>query len=305
MNQNPTLSVCMITYGHENFIRQAIEGVLMQQCDFEIELIIANDCSPDNTDAVIRNIIENHANGNWIRYIRHDTNLGMMPNSIFALQKCKGKYIALCEGDDYWTDPLKLQKQVDFLERNPDYVLSFHPVDILNQNGHILTDFITKVPKNFESKVTLAQLGNYIHTPSVVFKNVIMQFPLEFYKTPVGDYFLYMMLGSFGDFGYQRDKMAIYRNGVGIYSSLSNSRKVNLEIKMLSCYLSYSKEEHINQILLERQFVLITKLRGCINEEARTSLLQEAFLYRTIVYLKNNYRRPLKIINKIIHKLSK
>ncbi len=112
------VSVVMITYGHNQFIHQAIEGVLMQKCDFEIELIIANDCSPDNTDKVVEGILQRHPNANWINYTKHSENKGMMSNFIWALQQAQSKYIALCDGDDYWTDPLKLQKQVDFLEGN-------------------------------------------------------------------------------------------------------------------------------------------------------------------------------------------
>ncbi|MDO9260985.1 MAG: glycosyltransferase, partial [Flavobacteriaceae bacterium] len=114
MKDKPTVSVCMITYNHENYIQQAIEGVLMQTCNFEVELIIANDCATDKTDEVIQEIIKNHPNSSWIKYTNHSQNKGMMPNFIWAMQQCKGKYIALCEGDDYWTDPLKLQKQVEF-----------------------------------------------------------------------------------------------------------------------------------------------------------------------------------------------
>jgi glycosyltransferase involved in cell wall biosynthesis len=119
----PLVSVVTITYGHENFIAQAINGVLMQECDFEVELIIANDCSPDKTDEVIKEIIKNHPKASWNKYIKHEKNIGMMPNFIFALKEAQGKYIALCEGDDYWIDPYKLQKQVDFLEANEEYGL--------------------------------------------------------------------------------------------------------------------------------------------------------------------------------------
>lgn len=103
-------SVIMITYGHEKFIEQAINEVLMQEGDFEVELIIANDCSPDQTDAIIRNILENHPRASSIKYINHDKNLGIMPNFLFAMKEYNDKYIALCDGDDYWSDPLNLQK---------------------------------------------------------------------------------------------------------------------------------------------------------------------------------------------------
>jgi glycosyltransferase involved in cell wall biosynthesis len=130
---NPKVSVCMITYGHEKFIREAIEGVLMQECDFQVELVIANDCSPDTTDVVVNDILKNHPRASWISYIKHKKNIGMMPNFVFAMKQCKGEYIALCEGDDYWTDPLKLQKQVGFLEENPEYALTSTYYKILNQ----------------------------------------------------------------------------------------------------------------------------------------------------------------------------
>lgn len=115
------VSVCMITYGHEKYIREAIYGVLMQECDFEVELILSNDYSPDKTDEVVQNIIANHPRGNWIKYFNHEHNLGMMSNLTFALQQCRGEYIAFCEGDDYWIDCYKLKKQYDILNNNPIY----------------------------------------------------------------------------------------------------------------------------------------------------------------------------------------
>ena len=136
------VSVVMMTYGHENYIRQAIEGVLMQNCFFEVELIVANDCSTDKTDLIIKDIIQNHPRGNWIKYHHHEKNVGMMPNFIFALHQATGKYVALCDGDDYWTDPLKLQKQVGFLEENEEYVLCFHKIKILKMF------MLTKLKKN-------------------------------------------------------------------------------------------------------------------------------------------------------------
>ena len=213
------VSVLMITYGHEKYIRQAIEGVLMQETDFDFELIVANDNSPDNSDKVIVDLIENHPKGKLIKYIDRKNNIGMQANFSDAYSNCSGKYIANCEGDDYWTDPYKLQKQVDFLEANPDYVLSFHKVKILQPNGELVEDFITKVPENYETQETLARLGNYIHTPSVVFRNIIKEFPSEFSLTPIGDYFLYMLLSEHGKLKYSEEEMAVYREGVGIWSA--------------------------------------------------------------------------------------
>lgn len=115
------VSVFMITYNHENYIEHAIEGVLMQKTSFPIELIIGEDCSTDNTRKIVREY-----EGRYTEIIKAqypEKNRGMNNNFLTVLQSARGKYIALCEGDDYWTDPLKLQKQVDFLEANPEYSL--------------------------------------------------------------------------------------------------------------------------------------------------------------------------------------
>lgn len=222
MKPYPLVSVIMITYGHEKYIREAVDGVLKQIGGFDLELIIANDCSPDATDTVIQDILKENPRASCLHYIRHKKNMGMMQNFIFALQHAKGEYIALCDGDDYWTDPHKLQKQVDFLEAHPDYVLCFHKVKILKPNGELVEDFITKVPENYETQETLARLGNYIHTPSVVFRNVIKEFPPEFSLSPIGDYFLYMLLSEYGKLKYLEEEMAVYREGVGIWSAKSD-----------------------------------------------------------------------------------
>lgn len=123
------VSVVMISYGHENFIEQAIKGVLSQVCDFGIELIIANDNSPDKTDQVVRRVIDTEPNSFCIKYINRDRNIGMIANFLDTLRITKGEYIAICDGDDYWIDVNKLQSQVDFLNRNSEY--SFHCTNFL------------------------------------------------------------------------------------------------------------------------------------------------------------------------------
>ena len=116
----PKISVVTITYGHQDYILDTLKGVLMQEYNGEIEFIIANDNSPDETHRVVTEFLNTNSIPPRfeIKYTKHEKNLGMMPNFIWALQQANGKYIALCEGDDYWIDPLKIQKQVDFMEDN-------------------------------------------------------------------------------------------------------------------------------------------------------------------------------------------
>lgn len=134
----------MITYKHEAYIKEAIEGVLMQETNFDYELILSDDCSPDATEKIVREVIDSHPKGNKIKYFRHEKNLGMQNNSRFAFQKCSGKYVAICEGDDYWIDPYKLQKQVDFLEKNNDYGLVATDFSIFYQSTEKIEDSLFK-----------------------------------------------------------------------------------------------------------------------------------------------------------------
>ena len=270
----PKISVVTITYGHENFIEQTLDGVFMQDYKGEIEFIISNDHSPDATDRVIKDYlaVKEIPINFTIKYTQHEVNKGMMTNFIWALEQASGKYIALCEGDDYWTDPLKLQKQVEFLETNQEYVLTFHPVQILNTDGVLVEDFITKVPENYEYQETLASGNNYIHTPSVLFRNIITSFPPEFMLSPIGDYFLYMILTNHGKIKIMNDTMAVYRQGVGVWSDLQlPERLLNTMfcIKLISSHFKDNKR--ILQLLSKQHFDLLKKLTNI--EEKRTEII--------------------------------
>ncbi len=116
---NPLISVCVITYNHEKYIAETIEAILQQKTKDSYEIIIGEDKSTDNT----KNICENYKkkNPSIIKLLKNKSNLGLVKNWVKTIQNCNGKYIAFCDGDDYWIDPSKLQKQVDFLEANPEY----------------------------------------------------------------------------------------------------------------------------------------------------------------------------------------
>jgi len=244
------VSVIMITYGQEKFISEAIKGVLMQVCSFNLELIIANDCSPDNTDYEIKKAIKINPYNHEIKYTRHSVNLGMQDNFIWAAKQCTGKYIAMCEGDDFWTDPLKIQKQFDFLENNPDFVLCFHKVYILKKNGKIVSDFITKIPKNYQNRDVFLKKGNYIHTVSVMYRNFLIHFDELYRYTPEGDFLLYLMLSKFGKLGYIEQTMAVYRNNVGIISKSKDKYFKNILIVNMIALLLVDEDER--KIMIER-----------------------------------------------------
>ncbi|MCW3170513.1 glycosyltransferase [Chryseobacterium sp. 09-1422] len=141
------VSVVMITYAHEKFIEQAINGILLQKCNFNVEILIANDHSPDQTDDKIQGLLKNIFPDNIsINYILREKNWGMLPNFFDTLSKASGDYIALCEGDDYWIDSLKLQKQVDFLEKNTE-------IGLVATDFNILYEATNKIEKSlFKNK---------------------------------------------------------------------------------------------------------------------------------------------------------
>ena len=203
---NPKVSVIMTTYGHEQYIREAIEGVLMQIVDFQVELIIANDCSPDGTDQIVREIMQEHPNGHWIKNVLQAENLGMIGNSIDAFNHAKGKYMAFCEGDDYWTDPLKLQKQVDFLDCNQDY-------------GLVCTNYNTTIAPSIDTDSSDIYLKDILLASSI--GTLTALFRIEFipmFKTVLsqkeyimGDYQLWILIASHARIHKLGEVTAFYR----------------------------------------------------------------------------------------------
>ena len=293
--KKPLLSVSMITYNHENYIQQAIDGVLNQITNFDFELVISNDNSTDATHKRIENCIATHPRAHLIRYKNRIENVGMCKNFIENYNSCKGKYIAECEGDDYWTDPLKLQKQVDFLEANKDYILTFHPVKILKPNGELVEDFITNVPENYETQETLARLGNYIHTPSVVFRNILKNYPEELFICPIPDYFLYMLLTNHGKVKKLEETMAVYRYGVGVHSTNSAIKMAKSNSKLFTLLLSHLNNPILNKIFLERQLDAFDNLESLIRSEYSHSFVSNSIFFKAIKVLNN----PEKFLKKV------
>lgn len=226
----PLLSVCLITYNHKDFISEAIEGVIMQKTNFKIELIIADDCSTDGTIDIINKYREE--NPNLIRIIQQEKNIGPAKNWLDLMNSPNpnSKYISYFEGDDYWTDPLKLQKQVDFLETNPDYGICFHNVAIFDEaNQKIIEDNITREVRETTDISELAK-GNYMHTPSVMLRNDFL-LPTWFKDVTIGDWPLYMLAIKDRKIKKLEEVMAVYRkNNTGVYSNKNSLEKYKMTI---------------------------------------------------------------------------
>ena len=265
----PLVSVCIITYNHGKFIVQAIEGVLMQQVNFDYEIIIADDCSTDATTDIIKTYQKKYPDK--IKLILQKANVGPYQNWVDLLAAPVGKYIAYFEGDDYWIDALKLQKQVDFLEANNDFNICFHSVKVLD-NNFLRDDWITKVPKEISDINDLIEHGNFIHTPSVVFRSANLVLPPSFSYSPIGDYFLYILLTQDGGkIKFIDEKMAVYRYGVGIHST-STSEKKYRDWSIMLYLLSLSVKKEYEQKFKNKYAASIHNIKYLNYHEAAANL---------------------------------
>lgn len=170
-DEKPIVSICCITYNHGKFIADCLNGFLKQKTSFPFEIVVSNDCSTDDTKSIIDSYLSKYPT--MFKVVSPSKNLGSIKNFFHALSKCTGKYIALCEGDDYWIDENKLQKQVDFMEQNPDVGLTYSKVKMLNNKQN---EFFSVWGKEKNCFAELIQ-ENQIPTLSVCMrKDILLQY---------------------------------------------------------------------------------------------------------------------------------
>jgi len=168
--EKPLLSVCVITYNQEKYIKQCLDSILMQKTDFKYEIVVAEDCSPDNTREILLDYKERYPD--TFNLILHDKNLGVNMNSTSARVAAKGEFLAFCEGDDFWIDENKLQIQVDFLKKHPEYSAVTHNVFHAKPTGEVIkTSIYSKRNKTFTMKDYMNKLFA-LHGCSLVARNV-------------------------------------------------------------------------------------------------------------------------------------
>lgn len=211
MSTTPKVSIVGTTYNHEKYIRQALDGFSMQRTNFDFEVIMADDRSSDKTPAILKEYAD--AKPEIFKPILRKKNLGVALNFIDALRTAKGQYIAICEGDDYWTDPQKLQLQVDFLDKHSDYALCFHLVKVFFENNEE-KDFVYPETRD-KAQFTVKELlqHNFIQTNSVMYRRQ------EYDDMPTDimplDIYLHLYHAQFGKIGFIDRTMSAYRRHAG------------------------------------------------------------------------------------------
>lgn len=240
-----TVSVCCLAYNHQSFIRECLDGFVMQKCNFNFEVLINDDASTDNTAKIIKEYEAKYPE--IIKPIYQTENQyskGIKPTLSFNFPRAKGKYIALCEGDDYWTDPLKLQKQVDFLEANEECSFCFHKTyrkeesatDCQNLLSYPLG--LTKMILNASEYLNIVTTA----TCSLMFRNIALKV-FKVLEHSQGDFILYCELLHHGKAGFIGDIMSVYRKhekGVS-YNNSSEQYLYNRIIELKKEQLFFNK----------------------------------------------------------------
>lgn len=256
----PLISVCIITYNHEKYIRQCLEGVVMQKTNFPFDVVIGEDCSTDNTRSIVAEYEARYPD--IIKPVYHATNVGGARNGYeFCYPRLTGKYVAICEGDDYWTDSYKLQKQVDFLEQNPEYVLCFHRVKSVDENDKMLDG--QEAADNVISYKAKDIFHISIPTLSAVFRKCFDAIPPEMFKAKSGDTFLFGLLAGYGkaaDLGFLGANYRKHSGGVYSPQKLVEQFKQTIETRRLmkQCSL-FAKEQkaELRKEIIKRKVLYI------------------------------------------------
>jgi glycosyltransferase involved in cell wall biosynthesis len=284
------ISVCITTYNHEKYIAQAIESVLMQKTNFDSEIIIGEDDSTDNTREIVKKYKERYPEK--VRLFLNDRKnviyIDGKPtgrwNFMNNIRNARGDYIALLDGDDYWTSPDKLQKQADFLDSHPDCAMCFHDVRTVFEDDSQPARVVA--PRGRKNIYTLKDLlkGNFMHTCSVMFCNGLFQeFPVWFSRVAWADWPLHILNAEHGDIGYIPEVMGTYRvHRGGIHSSKQDIDQVRAMVGIYP-YLNEHFGLRYNRLIKSRMFFkLLEKKTGLILKSYECGWIVE--IYRKLFY---------------------
>lgn len=295
------VSVLTITYNHGKYIGQAIESVLKQKINFDYELVIGEDCSADKTREIVMGYQKNHPDK--IRLLLNEKNIGMIRNFVQTYNACRGQYIALLEGDDFWTTPYKLQKLVNFLDNHLDFTICFHNMQIIYEYG-IKESHLSNT--NQKDMLTIEGLINSfpIHTVSccLLRNKLFNEFPKWYFKLPMYDWPLYILNAEYGKIMYFNEVMGVYRvhrggvwSGKAIFSNESKCPTYIAEIeffKIIDRHFKYKYRYNIRSSMMPRYILLIKELISEDNQKKAMFYLSQIKILDK--YLKYKYRHTIR-----------
>lgn len=292
--EEPLVSICCITFNHEKYIRDCIEGFLMQNTKFPIEIIVHDDASTDGTAKIIKEYADKNS-GLFSIILQNENQHSKGGGSIYArfvFPRACGKYIALCEGDDYWTDPYKLQKQVDFLEENPEYGLISSDVNLINDKGEPLPDnnMVLKQREYYKPTINVFDLLkiNRINTLTVCVRTNLMQALSERVVKEniwyVYDYWFWLNVALKSKICVSKEKMANYRihsKGVSRQKGFFDGKSQNIRYEVLTKILN----KKLARTRKEKEIVALSGI-SLIRDKKLSIKLRLKLLFKSFPYYK-------------------
>jgi glycosyltransferase involved in cell wall biosynthesis len=294
--EKPLVSICCITYNQENYIEDAIEGFLIQETDFSFEILIVDDASTDKTSQIIRDYAEQYPS--LLKPIYQSVNQyskGLKMNPLFNFPRAMGDYVAMCEGDDFWTSSKKLKLQIDELRKHPDINMIFHPAKEL-LNGKVGKEICNygNNKKIFSISQVIRGDGGFIPTCSLVFKKkAVLNLPKWFDEAPIGDLYLQIFGSIRGGALYIPQAMSSYRvNSIGSWSlSINNQIQMENLVKSsdvsmgnMSDYLGSKYQRDINYLKSKYYYRLAVFYLQNGNESAFKKAISKAYSFKPSFY---------------------
>jgi len=251
------VSVLVMTYNHANFIRQSLDSVLMQEVTFTYEILISEDCSTDGTREIVEEYYQQFPQK--IHLLLSGQNIHSNAVVARGIKAAKGEYIALLDGDDYWTSPHKLQKQADFLENHPECSMCFHNARVFYEDSSKPHWNWTPAHQKEFSTLEEIWMGNFIATCSTMFRNGLFGDVPDWYEAlfPITDWPLHILNAERGKIGYINEVMGAYRHhSGGLYSPYSHREKLQKTLqfyRQMNVNLNY-KYDRLIKIAISKYF---------------------------------------------------
>lgn len=320
----PKVSIVCVTYNQEKYIAQTLDSFVMQKTDFPFEVIVSDDCSTDKTAEIVREYANKYPN--IVKPIFQVKNLGPGKHSNRVFSIAKSLYLVFCEGDDYFTHPLKLQKQVDFLDKNPDYSICFHPGRVFFEDGSAPDKIFPSADLRFnKTTLTLDDLicqHNFMQTNSVMYR---WRFANEEISADIfpdnilpRDWFLHMLHAEKGKIGFIDETMAAYRrHNEGIWwDATVNVENLHLKygIRELNFYIAVEKrfakdkDEYHKRVLFYAEEFLLIYLKNKKFEEIEQVIKLCPDVFLVIDYRKQQNRQNrqnIHCLNEMLKKYKK
>lgn len=281
--QDLMVSICCITFNQKEFISQALDGFMLQETNFNFEIVIGDDCSTDGTSNVLALFKKKYPTK--VKLITNEKNMGCYYNLMNTIKACKGKYVALCEGDDYWIRPDKLQKQVDFLEKKPGYVICCHYTQVINALGETLYVHSKPVPREYTYLDLLVGKQEETKTATLVYRNipeVYQVFLKPWYHSVFAADKLLKLFATYNT-GLKiyvlPEVMSCYRNHMGgIWSMIKNESRMEMMISDFNLII-----KQFGYPESQKKFLLLLYIKRYLLFELKRYKMRKA--YETIKYL--------------------